>query len=212
MAQPFVVGLTGGIGSGKSAVADCFAARGIEIVDTDAIAHELTGAQGAAMPAIGAAFGQQAMCADGSLDRAAMREIVFNDASARERLEAILHPMIRAESAARVRRATSPYVILAVPLLIESGNFRARCDRVLVVDCPEALQVERVRIRSGLSESQTRAIMAAQASRADRLAAADDVIDNSGDLDALTAQVVILDRHYRDAASGLRGSSKQSLL
>ncbi|MCL2656216.1 MAG: dephospho-CoA kinase [Betaproteobacteria bacterium] len=208
MTQPFVIGLTGGIGSGKSAVAHCFAAHGIEIVDTDALAHELTGAKGAAMPAICAAFGQQVMCADGALDRAAMREIVFNDASARERLEAILHPMIRTESVARVRQATSPYVILAVPLLIESGAYRARCDRVLVIDCPEALQVERVRIRSGLSESQTRAIMAAQASRADRLAAADDVIDNSRDLDALTAQVAALDRHYRAMASGLPGSLK----
>jgi dephospho-CoA kinase len=201
MPRPFVVGLTGGIGSGKSAVADRFAGLGAALVDTDAIAHELTGPGGAAMPAIAAAFGDCVVQANGALDRTAMRALAFSDGSARARLEAILHPMIRAESDARVRRAEAPYVILAVPLLVESGSFRERCDRVLVVDCPEAMQVERVRARNGLSEQQVRAIMAAQASRAERLAVANDVVDNSGSLDALEARVAELDRQYRALAS-----------
>ena len=201
MPRPYVVGLTGGIGSGKSAVADRFAGLGAALVDTDAIAHELTGPGGAAMPAIAAAFGDCVVQADGALNRTAMRALAFSDGSARARLEAILHPMIRAESDARVRRAEAPYVILAVPLLVESGSFRERCDRVLVVDCPEAMQVERVRARNGLSEQQVRAIMAAQASRAQRLAAADDVVDNSGSLEALNARVAELDGQYRALAS-----------
>jgi dephospho-CoA kinase len=201
MSRPFTIGLTGGIGSGKSAVSDRFAELGAAIVDTDAIAHELTGLGGAAMPAIAAAFGDSVVQADGALDRTAMRGLAFGDSSARARLEAILHPMIRAESDARVRRAGAPYVILAVPLLVESGSFRERCDRILVVDCPEAMQVERVRTRSGLSEQQVRAIMAAQASRAQRLAAADDVVDNSGSLEALNARVAELDGQYRALAS-----------
>ena len=201
MPRPFVVGLTGGIGSGKSAVADRFAGLGAALVDTDAIAHELTGPGGAAMPAIAAAFGDCVVQANGALDRTAMRALAFSDGSARARLEAILHPMIRAESDARVRRAEAPYVILAVPLLVESGSFRERCDRVLVVDCPEAMQVERVRARNGLSEQQVRAIMAAQASRAERLAVADDVVDNSGSLDALDDRVAELDGEYRALAS-----------
>ena len=201
MPRPFVVGLTGGIGSGKSAVADRFAGFGAALVDTDAIAHELTGPGGAAMPAIAAAFGDCVVQADGALNRTAMRALAFSDGSARARLEAILHPMIRAESDARVRRAEAPYVILAVPLLVESGSFRERCDRVLVVDCPEAMQVERVRARNGLSEQQVRAIMAAQASRAERLAVADDVVDNSGSLDALDDRVAELDGEYRTLAS-----------
>ena len=201
MPRPFVVGLTGGIGSGKSAVADRFAGFGAALVDTDAIAHELTGPGGAAMPAIAAAFGDCVVQADGALNRTAMRALAFSDGSARARLEAILHPMIRAESDARVRRAEAPYVILAVPLLVESGSFRERCDRVLVVDCPEAMQVERVRARNGLSEQQVRAIMAAQASRAERLAVADDVVDNSGSLDTLDDRVAELDGEYRALAS-----------
>jgi dephospho-CoA kinase len=197
---PFIVGLTGGIGSGKSAAADRFATLGATVVDTDAIAHALTAAGGAAMPAIREAFGAGVVTADGSLDRAAMRTLAFSQPAARERLEAILHPMIRAESARRCAAAPGAYVILAVPLLIESGNYRDRCDRICVVDCPEALQIERVRARSGLDEAQIRAIMGAQASRAGRLAAADDVIDNSGTLEALHARIDALDALYRAAA------------
>jgi dephospho-CoA kinase len=198
--RPYIVGLTGGIGSGKSAATARFAARGATVVDTDAIAHALTAAGGAAMPAIRDAFGAGVVAADGSLDRAAMRALAFSQPAARERLESILHPMIRAQSAHQCAAAPAPYVILAVPLLIESGSYRERCDRICVVDCPEALQIERVRARSGLDESQIRAIMGAQASRAERLAAADDVIDNSGTLAALDARVDALDALYRAAA------------
>lgn len=191
-----VVGLTGGIGSGKSAAADCFAELGIDVVDTDAIAHRLTGAGGAAMPALVAEFGPEVAGADGALDRARMRRLVFADPAARGRLEAILHPLIREQSAADCQAATSPYVILAVPLLVESGTCRARCQRIVVVDCPESLQISRVMARNGLPEAEVRAIMAAQATRAQRLAAADDVLENAGDLAQLAAQVAQLHRKY----------------
>jgi len=194
--RPWVVGLTGGIGSGKSAAADRFAELGATLVDSDLIAHQLTGGGGAAMAAIQAAFGAGVVAADGALDRAAMRARVFEAPAERARLEAILHPMIRAESERQCQAATSPYVVLVVPLLVESPDFRQRCARVVVVDCPEALQIARVRARSGLDEAQVRAIMAAQSSRAVRLAAADDVIDNSGDLDALYRQVDALHARY----------------
>lgn len=181
----FIVGLTGGIGSGKSTVADLFVAHGASLVDTDAIAHQLTAAGGLAMPAIVGAFGSDVADVNGALDRAAMRRLVFADAGARERLEAILHPMIRQVSAERCALAITPYVILAVPLLVESGDFRQRCDKIVVVDCTESVQISRVMARSALSEKEVRAILAAQANRERRLAAADDVIDNSGGLTKL---------------------------
>ncbi|THF61257.1 dephospho-CoA kinase [Pseudothauera rhizosphaerae] len=193
---PFVVGLTGGIGSGKSAAADRFAALGAVVVDTDAIAHELTAAAGAAMPAIRAAFGDAVVAADGALDRAAMRRLAFADPRERTRLEGILHPLIRTESARQCMAAQGAYVVLVVPLLVESGNWRERCDRLCVVDCPEAVQIERVRARNGLSEAEVRAIMAAQAGRAERLACADDVIDNGGTPAGLHAQVDALHERY----------------
>lgn len=193
----FVVGLTGGIGSGKSTVADLFALHGALLVDTDQIAHQLTAPQGAAMPAIRSAFGDSAIAADGSLDRAAMRRLVFSDASAKVRLEAILHPLIRSESAARCAAASNaPYVLLIVPLLVESGDYRQRVDRILVVDCDEAIQISRVMARSGLAVNEVRAILAAQASRAERLAAADDLVLNNDGRETLLAQVEILHRHY----------------
>ncbi len=192
----FVVGLTGGIGSGKSAAADCFAARGITVVDTDAIAHELTAVGGAAMPALLAEFGPEVAAPDGALDRACVRRLVFADPAARGRLEAILHPLIRTLSDKRCRDALSAYVILAVPLLVESGTYRERCNRIVAVDCPETQQISRVMARSKLSEIEVRAIMAAQASREDRLAVADDVLDNGGDLHHLEIQVADLHRKY----------------
>jgi len=198
---PFIVGLTGGIGSGKSAVADRFALRGVTIVDTDGIAHELTASGGAAIAPIRADFGDTAIDVSGAMDRKAMRDLVFADPDARQRLEAILHPMIRDESDRRCRAATSAYVILAVPLLIESGTYRERCNRICVVDCPVETQIARVKTRSNLDEHQIRAIIAAQTSREDRLAAADDVIDNSGDLSVLDDQVEILHASYLQAAS-----------
>ena len=192
----FVVGLTGGIGSGKSAAADCFAARGVAVVDTDAIAHELTAVGGAAMPALLAEFGPEVAAPDGALDRACVRRLVFADPAARGRLEAILHPLIRTLSDKRCRDALSAYVILAVPLLVESGTYRERCNRIVAVDCPETQQISRVMARSKLSEVEVRAIMAAQASREDRLAVADDVLDNGGDLHHLEIQVADLHRKY----------------
>lgn len=192
----FVVGLTGGIGSGKSTVAELFAARGAVVVDTDAIAHELTGAGGAAMASLAAAFGPQVVRADGGLERTVMRQLVFADPAQRVRLEGILHPLIREWSAQRCRAAASPYVILAVPLLVEAGGYRERCQRILVVDCDESVQVARVMSRNGLTESEVRAIMAAQAGRRERLAAADDVVHNERGIDALHEQVDRLHARY----------------
>jgi dephospho-CoA kinase len=199
----FVVGLTGGIGSGKSTVADFFAAQGALLVDTDQIAHQLTGPQGAAMPAIRSAFGESVLAADGSLDRGGMRRLVFSDPSAKARLEAILHPLIRAESAARCAAATdAPYVLLVVPLLVESGDYRQRVDRILVVDCDEDVQIARVVARSGLTAREVQAIMATQASRSERLAAADDLLVNNDGREALQQQIEILHRRYLALASG----------
>ena len=192
----FVVGLTGGIGSGKSAATACFAAYGVDVVDADVIAHELTAAGGAAMPALLAAFGAEVAAADGALDRGRMRRLVFADKRARARLEAILHPLIRGLSGERCRLAGSPYVILAVPLLVESGGYRERCDRIVAVDCPESLQISRVMSRNGLSAAEVRAIMLTQASRGERLAVADDVIANDGDVAHLETQVDKLHQAY----------------
>jgi len=192
----FVVGLTGGIGSGKSTVAELFVELGAVLVDTDAIAHELTGPGGAAMPALRAEFGAGIAGADGALDRNAMRQRAFADPAAREKLEAILHPMIRRLSDERCRAAGAPYVILAVPLLVESGAYRERCNRIVVVDCPESLQIQRVMARNGLSAAEVEAIMAAQASRPQRLAVADDVVLNDADLSSLRDRVRELHRKY----------------
>jgi len=194
--SPYIVGLTGGIGSGKSAAAAAFARLGAEVVDTDAIAHELTAPGGAAMPAIRKEFGDEVVAANGALDRAVMRRMAFSDGQIRSRLEAILHPMIRIAADRRCASSLSPYVVLVVPLLLESGNYRQRVHRLLVVDVSESTQVARVVGRSAMKENDVRAIMATQASRAERLAAADDVIDNEGDLAALRQQVEALHRRY----------------
>jgi dephospho-CoA kinase len=191
-----IVCLTGGIGSGKSSVAHLFGERGIEVVDADTLAHELTRPGGAAIPALVEAFGAEALDASGALDRARMRRIAFADPAARQRLESILHPLIRVAAARRAAAATSAYVLLVIPLLIESGRSSARCDRVLVVDCPEAEQVRRVMARSNLSRDEVLAIMATQASREARLERADDVIDNGGEVSRLAAQVDALHRRY----------------
>lgn len=197
----FIVGLTGGIGSGKSAAATLFEQLGAAVVDTDAIAHELTAPGGAAIAPIRAAFGDEVIDARGALDRAAMRRKVFADAQAKARLEAIIHPMIRAEADRRCAAAAAPYVVLVVPLLVESGGYRSRVQRIAVVDCPEEVQVVRVMSRSGLSAEEARAIMAAQVGRDQRLAAADDIIDNGGDLSALRPQVEALHRRYLEMAA-----------
>jgi len=192
----FSVGLTGGIGCGKTTVANMFAALGAAVIDTDEIAHALTVPQGAAMPALLAEFGPDFATPEGALDRAKMRALVFADAGARARLEAILHPRIRAATAAAAAIATGDYVIFVVPLLIESGTWRERVTRVLAIDCPEDVQVARVMARNGLSEGQVRAIMAAQVTRAQRRAAADDIILNDDGLETLRPQVEALHALY----------------
>ena len=198
----FIVGLTGGIGSGKSTAAEIFAKLGVAVVDTDAIAHELTAAGGAALAAIAAAFGSSMLLADGGLDRAVMRRLAFADPAAKGRLEAILHPMIRRVSESRCRSAAhAPYVLLVVPLLVESGAFRPIVDRVLVVDCDETVQVSRVMARSALTEHEARAIMATQASRAQRLAAADEVLTNNASCASLSARIALLHPLYLDLAA-----------
>ena len=191
-----VIGLTGGIGSGKSAAADLFAGFGADVVDTDLIAHQLTAPGGDAMAAIADAFGAGVVPADGGLDRDAMRALAFDEPGARARLEGILHPLIRAQSERQIAASTAPYLILVVPLLVEAGGYRERVDRICVVDVPEAEQVARVMARNGFQEARVRAIMAAQASRRQRLAVADDVIDNSGSLTRLREQVEALHQRY----------------
>ena len=191
-----VIGLTGGIGSGKSTVAELFAAQGVAVVDTDLIAHDLTGPAGAAMPEILAAFGDSVRQPNGGLDRVAMRRQVFADPQVRQQLEGILHPRIRSEAERRCRLATTPYVLLVVPLLIESGAYRDRVRRVLVVDCDEATQVARVVARSGLSPDEVRRIIATQLARAERLAAADDVIVNMARVAVLEPQVLAMHERY----------------
>jgi dephospho-CoA kinase len=198
----FSVGLTGGIGSGKTTVADMFAARGAALVDTDLIAHQLTAPGGAAIAEIHAQFGAAFLTADGAMDRARMRAYVFSEPSAKARLEAILHPLIRIETERAAQAAEGAYLLFVVPLLVESRGWRDRVSRILVVDCDEQTQVRRVIGRSGLPEAQVRAIMANQATREQRLAAADDVITNDGDTLALVPQVDRLHARYLALAAG----------
>lgn len=190
------VGLTGGIGSGKTTVANIFAEKGITIVDTDVIAHQLTGQDGGAMPRLIAAFGHEIVDHTGALDRVAMRQRVFADPQSRQRLETILHPMIAAHTMDACSQATSPYVIVAVPLLLEASGWRERFDRILVVDCDEATQIHRVMARNALPEKDVRAILAAQANRQERLAAADDLLENSATPSALTRRIDQLHQLY----------------
>jgi dephospho-CoA kinase len=195
MKKKFVVGLTGGIGSGKSAAADEFAKLGASIVDADAIAHELTQAGGAAVPGVEKIFGKT-FIRDGAMDRKRMRDHVFAHPAAKRELEELLHPLIREESQRRIAAAPGAYVVHVVPLLVESPDYRRRVDRVLVVDAPEEIRVARVQARSGLSPDEVRAIIRTQVPSAERLAAGDDVIDNGGDRDALRNQVAALHQKY----------------
>ena len=183
----YVVGLTGGIGSGKTLVADAFAALGVEVIDTDLVAHRLSAAGQAGFTAILAEFGGDMLQPDGELDRAALRRLVFANARARARLEAALHPLIGTEVVRQIQGWRGAYI--------------------LVVDCPEADQIRRVVARNGLSPGEVRAIMATQIDRQQRLAAADDVLHNSGPPEAIAPQVQSLDRRYRElaAASGVSG-------
>ncbi|VXC43183.1 dephospho-CoA kinase [Burkholderia sp. 8Y] len=200
----FSIGLTGGIGSGKSTVADLFAAHGVPLVDTDLIAHQVSAPGGVAMPLIASEFGSAYVAQDGSLERAKMRELVFADDTARARLEAILHPLIRAETGRQRAAAGGAYHIVVVPLLVESGDWASRVSRVLVVDCPVEMQVARVMRRNGFSREQVLAIIAKQASREARLAAADDIVlnDEAATLASLAQDVAALHARYLELASG----------
>lgn len=200
--MPFVVGLTGGIGSGKTTVAQIFEQAGAQVIDTDEIARDLTSAGQPALARIVQLLGTDVVARDGSLDRAKVRGIVFRDAAARRSLESVLHPLIGDEVRRRVASCSGPYVVVIVPLLVETGAYSDLFDRVVVVDCPEELQVERVTRRNGLSPKEVRAIMRVQASRSERMAHADHVIRNDGTPRVLLPQVKALHRLFLAAAAG----------
>jgi dephospho-CoA kinase len=191
-----IIGLTGGIGSGKTTVATFFADLGVDVVDTDTIAHELTQPQGAAISAIREAFGKKYIRADGALDRKEMRQLVFSDDNSRRKLEAILHPLIRTEVVRRIALFCGPYGMIVVPLLLETGGYSKIVRRVLVVDSTENAQLARTMARAGVDEHAVRGIMAAQLSRAERLQQADDVIVNDLDMSHLKRQVDALHNKY----------------
>lgn len=203
MDQSLVVALTGGIASGKTAVSDAFAALGVPVIDTDLIAREVVAPGTPGLAAVVDEFGSSIRGSDGSLDRAALRQLIFADPDARTRLETLLHPRIAAAARRKLDAVTEPYCILVVPLLVESGLFED-ADQVLVVDVPESVQLERLMRRDGVDRHQAKAALSAQASRQLRLARADQVIDNRGSLDELRAEVARLDALYRDLATGIR--------
>jgi dephospho-CoA kinase len=198
-----VIALTGGIGSGKTSVANILAESGAEVIDTDEIAHELTAAGQPGARLISEEFGAEYLDAGGALDRKRMRELVFSDAAAKQKLESLLHPLIRAEVKTRIASAASrkspgraPYIVIVVPLLIETGAYRDLARHVLVVDCDEEQQIARVVRRSGLTPAAVNAIMANQVGRKERLRRADDIVRNDGDLLALRSAVEALHRKY----------------
>jgi dephospho-CoA kinase len=191
-----IIGLTGGIGSGKTTAAKFFAALGADVVDTDAIAHELTQPQGAAIPAIRKIFAGKFITAEGALNRKEMRTLVFSDDGWRRELEAILHPLIRIEVARRATFFSAPYGIIIVPLLLETGGYCEMIKRILVVDCNEQDQIARAMARTGLDEQTAHAIMASQLPRQERLRRADDVIANDADMSHLRQQVDALHKKY----------------
>jgi dephospho-CoA kinase len=205
----YVVGLTGGIGSGKSAVARAFAALGADLADADEAAHAVSAPGEAGHAAIVATFGPEVVAPDGTLDRARLRRRVFDDPQARARLEALLHPLIRDRLQRDMKAWKGPYGLLVAPLLLERGSLLAQVSRVLVVDCPEDEQVRRVGLRSGLSPSETRTIMATQMPRRERRARADDVIDNGGEPAAIGPQVGRLDALYRTLATQAAAAHRQ---
>jgi dephospho-CoA kinase len=195
----YLVGLTGGIGSGKSTVAELFAALGVRVIDTDLISHQLTKADGAAIPLVRKAFGDDYIDARGAMDRSRMRELVFSDPAAKQRLEAILHPLILDQSKQQAGSpTTAPYTLVVIPLLFESGSYADWLDRTVAVDCPEDMQIARTMQRSRLGEADVRAIMAGQIGRAERRRLADEIISNQGSQDDLKTQVVGM--HHRLSA------------
>ena len=206
----WIVGLTGGIGSGKSAVSDRFSALGIEVVDADIASRAVVEPGAPALSAIAEHFGDEVIAQDGSLDRAELRKRVFEDTNERRWLEQLTHPLINQYIAEALARAESAYAILAHPLLVETAQMRI-CDRILVIDVPEELQLRRTMERDNNPESQVRSIMAAQASRAERLAAADDVIVNDRDLAYLDAEVSKLHADYLEIVRNLQSPADASI-
>ena len=198
---PYIVGLTGGIGSGKSTIARAFAEHGVNIVDTDRIAHQVSASGGAAIESLRDAFGNDAIASDGSMDRDWMRQRVFDNEQERHKLERIVHPIIRQITNEQVMAKPEPYVIIDVPLLIESGNWENRCDRVLVVDCQVQTQIDRVIQRNGFTRERIDSIIAVQATREQRLAAADDVLDNDNELEESLRRVDELHQQYLSLAA-----------
>ena len=200
----FRVGLTGGIGSGKSTVAALFAEFSVTVIDSDAISHSLTQSGGGAIETIRSAFGDSYLSASGALDRTRMRQLVFSDTAAKQRLEAILHPLIRAQMLAQAEAAddASPYSLLVIPLLFETANYLKLVQRTLVVDCAETIQVARAMQRSGLTEQEVRAIMVQQISRSERLRRSDDTLLNDAGLDTLRLQVAHLHQRYMALSAG----------
>lgn len=191
-----IVGLTGGIGSGKSAVSDIFASLGVDIIDTDVISRNLTGAQGVAMPKICSEFGKEFSTPDGALNRIKMRELVYQDYHAKQRLEQIIHPMIFEQCIRYLEKVKSVYVLLVVPLLFETDRFVHLVSRILLVDCDASVQLFRVMQRDGLTEWKAKAIINSQLSRDKRLALSDDIITNDGDRKTLQDQVHTMHRRY----------------
>jgi dephospho-CoA kinase len=191
------VGVTGGLGAGKTTVSNAFARLGARIIDTDEISRELTADKGAAIPAIRESFGKTLFNPGGSLDRAALRAQILADDTARQRLESILHPMIRSEVGHRLGEIEAGYVLIVIPLLVETGAYDDLLNRVLVVDCSEETQMQRASARGGWNESEIRKMMSKQASRNARLARADDVIDTDCSLASMDSQVRELDQKYQ---------------
>lgn len=199
----FRLGLTGGIGSGKSLVADMLQELGATVIDTDRVAHELTAPGGQAIPSIRDAFGDDLIREDGAMDRDRMRALVFEDPSSRKMLEAIIHPLIRKRVGELATQATGCYIVFVVPLLIESGRWRHQVDRVCVVDCDRQTQIDRVVSRNGLALPQIERILAAQATRQERLDHADDVITNDGQTtrESVREQVLVLHQRWCNLAT-----------
>ncbi|MHB9118474.1 MAG: dephospho-CoA kinase [Burkholderiales bacterium] len=202
----YAIGLTGGVGCGKSSAARFFADLGAGIVDTDTLAHELTRPGEPALLTIASQFGRDFLLRDGSLDRARLRRLIFSDAQAKTRLESILHPLIRQRVEVELSRQTAPYTLVIVPLLLETGHYRDIVQRVLLVDCDEMQQIARVAARNGLSELEIRAIMAHQMMRGERLQLSDDTLDNRGEESALAPQIAVLHRKYLALAALAKAS------
>ena len=190
------IGLTGGIASGKSTVTQRFAELGVPVIDADIASRTVVEPGKPGLAGVVERFGSQVLDAEGRLDRRALRTVIFNDSASRQALEAILHPLVRADMERQAAAAQGPYVVMAIPLLIEGGDPHQRVDRVLVVDADEALQIQRVQMRDGASPEQARAILASQASRETRLAAADDVLSNAGSVAELRQAVDLLHEQY----------------